>query len=257
MNKMEYLKQLESALKGKVSSAELDDIIRDYAEYFEEGKKQGKTEDEISQKLGIPFEVARQILNDEGELRTKAKEPGPINNFFDSVAKAVKTPRPPKPPKEPKPPKPPKPPRAPQAKGGMGCLSVFLIVLLVLALLPLAVVGISLAGALVLAVVACGAALGAAGLFAWGAVSVCSAFLPPVAVVAGVVLGLSMISICVTVLVGICWGAVSLCKAIARLISNRWGCPKEDYYWHTPAVEKLPEIEPEEAEKKEGDDQIC
>ena len=259
MNKMEYLKQLENALKGKVSTAELDDIIRDYAEYFEEGKKQGKTEDEISQKLGIPFEVAQQILSDDGEVKSKEKEPGPINNFFGNMAKAVKTPRPPKPPKEPKPPKPPKAPKQPRAKREMGCLSVFLIVLAVLALLPLAVIGVSLAGAFVLAVVVCGAALGAAGILAWGLVSVCSAFLPPVAVAAGVVLGLAMISVCITILVGICWGVVSLCKALVRLCSGAWNHSQEECRQQpAPVTEELPASPlEEEVAKEEGDDQTC
>ena len=50
MNKMEYLSKLEACLKHRLSKAEINDIMRDYAEYFEEGRRQSKTDFEISAK---------------------------------------------------------------------------------------------------------------------------------------------------------------------------------------------------------------
>ena len=44
MTKLEYLKQLEDALKNRMSRKDIDDIIRDYAEYFAEGQRPGKSE---------------------------------------------------------------------------------------------------------------------------------------------------------------------------------------------------------------------
>lgn len=42
MNKQEYLERLEACLKHKLSRDEIEDIMRDYAEYFEEGRRQSK-----------------------------------------------------------------------------------------------------------------------------------------------------------------------------------------------------------------------
>lgn len=42
MTKLEYLKQLEDALKNRMSRKDIDDIIRDYAEYFAEGSAKEK-----------------------------------------------------------------------------------------------------------------------------------------------------------------------------------------------------------------------
>ncbi|MBP1581320.1 MAG: DUF1700 domain-containing protein [Oscillospiraceae bacterium] len=66
MNKLEYLNQLETILKKHLSKAEVDDIIRDYAEFFEEGRRQGKNDAEISAKLGSPELIAEQIMEENG-----------------------------------------------------------------------------------------------------------------------------------------------------------------------------------------------
>ena len=62
MNKLEYLRTLENTLQTRLPRQEVNDIIRDYAEYFAEGARQGKTDDEIAANLGDPIEVARQVL---------------------------------------------------------------------------------------------------------------------------------------------------------------------------------------------------
>lgn len=65
MTKMEYLKQLESGLRDKLTEQEIYDIMRDYAEYFEEGKTGGKTEQDIINSLGTPQYVVSQILEEQ------------------------------------------------------------------------------------------------------------------------------------------------------------------------------------------------
>lgn len=62
MNKQEYLERLEACLKHKLSRDEIEDIMRDYAEYFEEGRRQSKQDSEISAKLGDPELVAQQLI---------------------------------------------------------------------------------------------------------------------------------------------------------------------------------------------------
>lgn len=272
MNKLEYLKQLENALKGKISADELNDIIRDYAEYFEEGKKQGKTEDAISQKLGIPFEVAQQILNDEDEVKDHKKGSGFFQNkIFSNISQTMNAPRPPKPPKEPKEPKQPREPRPPKApvyrSSGNGCLQVFLTLMGFLILLPFALMGVAILFSVLVAIFACGLALGAAGIASWIAVSVCSAFLPPLAIVSVGLLGMALIAICITIGIGICWAMVSFCKAISDIFGRHLrkepieAAYREEAYWEKaePAEEPKEQTASEEPqqENEEGDDRIC
>lgn len=67
MNKLEYLNQLETILKKQhMTKADIDDIIRDYAEFFEEGRRQGSSDGEICAKLGSPELIAQQILEENG-----------------------------------------------------------------------------------------------------------------------------------------------------------------------------------------------
>ncbi len=67
MNKLDYLNQLESILKkNHLPKEDVDDIIRDYAEFFEEGRRQGQSDAEISAKMGSPELVAEQILEENG-----------------------------------------------------------------------------------------------------------------------------------------------------------------------------------------------
>ena len=76
MTRFEYIKEIEKFLKTRLPENELYDIMRDYAEFFEEGKKQGKTEEEIMTSLGTPKSIAEGILSEEileVELPKKAK----------------------------------------------------------------------------------------------------------------------------------------------------------------------------------------
>lgn len=64
MNKEEYLRELEIHLKKYLTRAEVDDILRDYGEYFEDGRRQNKTDIEISAKLGEPSVIALQFTEE-------------------------------------------------------------------------------------------------------------------------------------------------------------------------------------------------
>ena len=69
MSRFEYLKALEEYLIRFLTRDEVNDIIRDYSEYFSIGENNGKSEQEISSDLGDPKTVARQIIS---ELRPDA-----------------------------------------------------------------------------------------------------------------------------------------------------------------------------------------
>lgn len=61
MNKEQFLKTLDSALKG-LSSDEREDIIRDFEEHFLIGFKEGNSEEKISATLGSPKQIAKELL---------------------------------------------------------------------------------------------------------------------------------------------------------------------------------------------------
>ncbi len=64
MTREEYITKLEMLLKKHLAKNEVDDIIRDYNEYFEDGYRQSKTDLEISAKLGNPEIIAKQFIDE-------------------------------------------------------------------------------------------------------------------------------------------------------------------------------------------------
>ena len=62
MKKSEFLRELRISLEGRIGDDELESILMDYDEIFETGKDDNKTEDEISDMIGSPALVARNIL---------------------------------------------------------------------------------------------------------------------------------------------------------------------------------------------------
>ncbi len=100
MNKQEYLEKLESCLKHRLSREEIDDIMRDYAEYFEEGRRQSKPDSEISAKLGNPELVAQQLIEESQEQQNdyaaargqeKKKPWGNAKEYFQEVKTKFKS----------------------------------------------------------------------------------------------------------------------------------------------------------------------
>lgn len=67
MNKQEYLERLQECLKHKLPREEIEDIMRDYAEYFEEGRRQSQQDSQIAAKLGDPELVAQQLIEESQE----------------------------------------------------------------------------------------------------------------------------------------------------------------------------------------------
>ena len=67
MNRSEYIAQLTAALRGKLAFDVIEDIVRDYQEFFDEGVRQGKSEEQVAAELGNPRDVAQQILSEERE----------------------------------------------------------------------------------------------------------------------------------------------------------------------------------------------
>ncbi|ABO65690.1 HAAS signaling domain-containing protein [Geobacillus thermodenitrificans] len=60
MNKQQFLTALETELK-KLPHEEREEIIQDFEEHFYIGMANGKSEEEISQSLGSPKQIAKEI----------------------------------------------------------------------------------------------------------------------------------------------------------------------------------------------------
>ncbi|EQF25747.1 hypothetical protein QEW_1728 [Clostridioides difficile CD160] len=69
MNKTEFLEILKDYLKKDFSESEVNDILRDYEEYFVDGIIEGKSDMEIIASLGSPKSIARELI-----LQTKEKD---------------------------------------------------------------------------------------------------------------------------------------------------------------------------------------
>ncbi|WP_158540624.1 DUF1700 domain-containing protein [Romboutsia weinsteinii] len=63
MNKAEFLEILRDYLKKDLSENEVNDILRDYEEYFVDGLIEGKNDMEIISALGSPKSISRDIIS--------------------------------------------------------------------------------------------------------------------------------------------------------------------------------------------------
>jgi len=62
MKQFEYLNKLRENLKGELPAETVEDILSDYESFFEAGREEGKTDDEISAELGSPALLAKSLL---------------------------------------------------------------------------------------------------------------------------------------------------------------------------------------------------
>lgn len=64
MKKNEFLRELENSLKGKLSEIDINEILSDYNDIFEEGLWENRDEDEISESIGSPAAISKAIIDD-------------------------------------------------------------------------------------------------------------------------------------------------------------------------------------------------
>ena len=74
MNRVEFIRELREALTDRLPAEQVEDILYDYAEHFDAGMRDGKTEDEVSQELGSPARVARELLSEGGTHAIENKD---------------------------------------------------------------------------------------------------------------------------------------------------------------------------------------
>lgn len=70
MNEHLFLKQLRIQLRG-LPSSEIEEIINDYQSYFSEARESGLSEQEATNQLGNPLDIARDIKVSTDSVSTK------------------------------------------------------------------------------------------------------------------------------------------------------------------------------------------
>jgi len=256
MNKLEYLNKLETILRREhLSKAEIDDIIRDYAEFFEEGRRQGQSDGEICAKLGSPELVAQQILEEDGHnvaLAPTTPRSGPrfdfkMPHFNFSWPHWERAPRAEKEPQEPREPRAPRTYRR-RSGSGLGRLMSFLLKALVLCFVvpccAAVIFGVACGlGGLLLALLAAFVAV-IVGFFA---ASFCSPFLG-----ATPIIFLLCLCICLLGLI-VCLGALSL-MALGACIKGSWHLAKSFLAWLFRSWQQEPLEQPVYARPYESGD---
>lgn len=82
INKKKFMDELKRNLKG-LSKEDREEIIEDYEEHFEIGKKKKRKENEIAKSLGNPKQIAKQAKVE--LLVTKAEDEKSVKNIFRMV----------------------------------------------------------------------------------------------------------------------------------------------------------------------------
>lgn len=80
MSKKEFLEILKDYLSKHFSDNEVNDILRDYEEYFVDGEIEGKSDIEIISSLGSPKSIVRDLV---GEMRESKQ--AEANKKFDKI----------------------------------------------------------------------------------------------------------------------------------------------------------------------------
>ena len=78
MNRKEFLDILRDYLRKDFSEDDINDIIRDYEEYFVDGELEGKSDLETIAGLGSPKSIAKDLIS-------QIKDKEEINNKKDKI----------------------------------------------------------------------------------------------------------------------------------------------------------------------------
>ena len=64
MKKYEFLREMENSLAGKLSQTDINEVLSDYGDIFDNGMLEGKSEDEIAENIGSPAAISKTIIDD-------------------------------------------------------------------------------------------------------------------------------------------------------------------------------------------------
>ena len=88
MTKREFLKEIRFYLEKaylRLNPVEIEDIMRDYDEYFREGTAEGQTEEELVQSLGNPKELVDEMVENDIEDQKYSRED--FKDYFEEEKK--------------------------------------------------------------------------------------------------------------------------------------------------------------------------
>lgn len=71
MTQIEFVTELEQALRGNVEERIIQENVRYYNDYISEQRAAGKSEEEIFASLGSPRLIAKTIIDTSGEASTQ------------------------------------------------------------------------------------------------------------------------------------------------------------------------------------------
>ncbi|WP_416389562.1 DUF1700 domain-containing protein, partial [Paeniclostridium hominis] len=80
MNKREFLEILKDYLSNHFSDDEVNDILRDYEEYFIDGEIEGKSDIQIIESLGSPKSIVRDLVDEMNSSKINSS-----NKRFDKI----------------------------------------------------------------------------------------------------------------------------------------------------------------------------
>ncbi|MCC3867123.1 DUF1700 domain-containing protein [Terrisporobacter mayombei] len=90
MNRKEFLDILRDYLKKDFSEDEINDIIRDYEEYFVNGEIEGKSDLETIAALGSPKLIVRDLTNQTKDDESKINKKDKIEDIFIKYKRKMK-----------------------------------------------------------------------------------------------------------------------------------------------------------------------
>lgn len=90
MNRKEFLDILRDYLKKDFSEDEINDIIRDYEEYFVNGEMEGKSDLDTIAALGSPKSIAKDLINQINEDESKNTKKDKIEDIFIKSKRKIK-----------------------------------------------------------------------------------------------------------------------------------------------------------------------
>lgn len=80
LNKREFLEILKDYLSNHFSDDEVNDILRDYEEYFIDGEIEGKSDIQIIESLGSPKSIVRDLVDEMNSSKINSS-----NKRFDKI----------------------------------------------------------------------------------------------------------------------------------------------------------------------------
>lgn len=64
MTREEYLRELQTGLEERLTKEETADIVAEYAGFFESGREEGRSEEDVASALGSPAGLVRMLAGE-------------------------------------------------------------------------------------------------------------------------------------------------------------------------------------------------